>query len=228
MPGSPPDDVELELEKLFQREPAAGQLRLIQRFRKMRHFQRGRSRLVSVHFVVQREGVRIALQQQQMDDFPQPPLGDSGDVFVNGNNPFEMDRGIIIALPDDFEFRMIDDEPSVGILHFSINDHLVSRCHEFLDERHVEPAAGHFSRTEHPTRTVHDDHFVKAPAGPEVFESGIDHRAAKADRIRGWLVRKSIEPAAVLVAFRQMVEKLCRRMEPRGSQRHDFPLRKKR
>ena len=100
-----------------------------------------------------------------MHDFPQPPLGEAGDIPIDRHDPFEMDGlRLLVILAEHLELRMIDDQPAVGILHFAVNDHLLSGRDEFVDERHVEPAAGDFPGPEDAARAVHDDRLVKPAA----------------------------------------------------------------
>ena len=46
----------------------------------------------------------------EMHDLPQPPLGDAGNIPVDGHDALDVDRIRIIAHAEDFELRMIDDQ----------------------------------------------------------------------------------------------------------------------
>ena len=162
-----------------------------------------------------------------MDDFPQAALGDSGDVLVNGNDPFEV-NGCWVVIPQDLEFRVVDDEPPVQVLHFSIETHLLPRGDDLLNERHVEPPAGDFPRAENAAGTVHHDRFIIAPTRTGMPESSVDHHAAKTHGGRRRLIGKRIEVPPVFIALGEMREHLRGSVEAGRGEGHHLSLGKKR
>ncbi len=139
-----------------------------------------------------------------MDDFAEPALVDAGNVPVDRHDAVEVDGfGFILILAQDFEFRVVDDQPAALLLYFSVGDDLMPGGDDFRHEGHVEPAAGDFPRAENPAGTIHDDGLVKTGFS-ETLGPGIDHAAGEADGFRGGLVGKTVELPAVLVSFREM------------------------
>ena len=115
--------------------------------------------------------------------------------------------GIVVILAYYFDLRVVDDEAAGAFLHLAVGDDLLAGCDDLGHERHVEPTAGDFSRSEDPAIPVHDDGFVETGFA-EAFCAGVDHATGEANWFRGWLAGEAVELPPVFVAFREMIEQI--------------------
>ena len=99
----------------------------------------------------------------------QAALGDARQIPIDGHDALEMDGLLVrIVLAENFELRVIDDQAAVRILDFAVNDHFLAGGDEFVDEGHIEPAAGDFAGAEDAARAVHDHGLEKSAVWSEM------------------------------------------------------------
>ncbi len=184
--GALPDDVELEGEKALQGEAAAGGFAGFGGGGKM-GFEEVGGAVVRGYGKREGEGVVFgmadAIRRHVVDDLAQAALVEAGDVLVDWDDAVEVDRFLAIV-GNDLDLRVVDDEASALLLHFSISDHLLPGGDDLGHERHVEPAAGDFPGAEYPAGAIHDDGLVETGFS-EALGARVDDAAVEADGFSG-------------------------------------------
>ncbi len=198
-----PDDIELKGEKGFEGEAPPGESSGFGGGGEM-GFMKICGTVGFSHLIRNDQGGRLHSREEAMNDFPKPPLADAGNIFINRNNPREMNTARLrLILPDNLDLGVIDDEAARAFLHFAICDNLLTCGDDFGHKGHVKPTAGDFPRAEDTTGAIHDHRLIKAGLS-EALRPAIDYPTDQADRFRRRLAGKAVEVAAIFVTLGKM------------------------